>query len=180
MAKSPLTGCRPGQKPLSGNHVCPRTRSHSLPLRPHPAWYSRPICIGRRLGYPVGKEATGTRTHVPLANEACDDKGRPSALGRALGQMPKVEPPPPTRSLGNLTLHSPEISPTAPCHHGAEVRTPPFVNISSFFYSARILVQNISIDPWKAVSNGSQQASGQSGGQRAEEWAAAPEAHSRL
>lgn len=128
-------------------------------------------------GYPVGKEATGTRTHVPLANEACDDKGRPSALRRALGQMPKVEPP---RSLGNLTLHSPEISPTAPCHHGAEVRTPPFVNISSFFYSARILVQNISIDPWKAVSNGSQQASGQSGGQRAEEWAAAPEAHSRL
>lgn len=133
MARSPLTGSRQGQKTLSGNHVCPRARSHSLPLRPPPAWYSRPVCIGRRLGTPGARRAPGTWTHVPPGQPGLRSQGETQCLTQSLGPNAQSGAGPPTRSLGTLTLHSPEISPTALRHHGAKVRTPPFVNISSFF-----------------------------------------------
>lgn len=65
-----------------------------------------------------------------LASEACRDTGRPGISRRALGQMPKVEQ---ARTAPTTSPSTAWKSTPSSCHHGVEVRTPPFVNIFPFF-----------------------------------------------
>lgn len=107
--------------------------------------------LTRRLGTLWARSVTGTRVHVPLDNEACDDKGGPSATQsrRPNAQSGEVPDAPSGTSLSTGLKSAPR--PVSPWSRGVDAT---FCKHFFVFYLARILVQNISIGPWKAVSKG--------------------------
>lgn len=139
--------------------------------------FQTPPVYWQETGHPVDEEGDrGPRKCVHLASEAHNDKGRPNASQRRGPNILRGAGP---VLPGEPHTAQPRKQPPLPCHHGAEVQTPPFVNIS-FLFSKDLGLKYFRWPLESCTQESASRPQGKVGDKcmsQPDEWAAAQEAH---